>query len=250
MAEYVKQSREYDTRIAAGAAEREKDQTIWKAYSKRGGIHDDLQDFCKAVKRPSANAFDYDEEEKTYMICITLYNTIWMRMDAELTKLDQSLAMVEKQRQDYVPDTRTRTYTEVREVPMSRKLQSEEHNNGIMQSLKALDKFMMRFKMYAVIRDVIARLFSSPRTEACVPVTECYECTEIVYEEGEVELASYRSVHSPLLDIIRDIIADIEKNLSLIQGEDIQALEHYKQEAQRICRSVEEKIFSRQEWLL
>lgn len=248
MAEYVKQNRDYDIRIAAGAAMREKDRAIWRSYSKRGGIHDSLQDFCKAIKRPSANAFEYDEEENTYIICITLYNTIWMRMKAELEKLDQNLAAAEKQ--DYVPATRTRTYTKVRKVPRSKKPQPTEHTNRILQFFKVLDKFMIRFRPYAAIHNAVASLFPSSRADADILVTEQYECTETVYEEGEVELARYKSVYSILLDIIRDITADIEKNLPLIQGEDGQELEHYKQEAQRICSSIEERIFSRQEWLL
>lgn len=248
MAEYVKQSPEYDTRIAAGAAKREKDRAIWKFYSKRGGIHDAFQDFCRAVKRPSANAFDYDEEEKTYIICITLYNTIWMRMKAELEKLNQDLAAAEKQ--DYAPVTRTKTYTKVRKVPRSKKTQPTGQINGILRFLKALDKFMIRFRPYAAVHNAVASLFPPSRAKADILVTEQYECTETVYEEGEVELAQYKSVYSILLDIIRDIIADIEKNLPLIQGEDGQELEHYKQEAQRICNSIEEQIFSRQEWTL
>lgn len=248
MAEYVKQNREYDIRIAAGAAEREKDRAIWKSYSKRGGIHDALQDFCKAVNRPSANAFNYDEEENTYIICITLYNTIWMRMDAELAKLDQNLALAEKQ--DYVPVTLTRTYTKVRKVPRNKKPQPTGHTNGILQFFKALDKFMIRFRPYAAIHNAVASLFPPSREKADILGTEQYECTETVYGEGEVELAQYKSVYSILLDIIRDIIADIGKNLPLIQGEDRQELERYKQEAQRISSSIEEKILSKQEWIL
>ncbi|MCI8900057.1 MAG: hypothetical protein HFH76_05405 [Lachnospiraceae bacterium] len=270
MAEYVKQSREYDMRIASGAAAREKDRAIWKSYSKRGGIHDALQDFCRAVRRPSANAFDYDEEDRTYIICITLYNTIWMQMDQEIAKLDQNLTAIEVQKQNYVPATRTRTYTKVRKTPGSKKPQPDRNTNGILRFFKALDqrmmhfkpyaalrramitldKVMVRFKPYAAVRSAIAGVFSSPGTDTAAPVMERYECTETVYEEGEVELASYQGVHSRLLDILRDIAADIGKNLPLIQGEDQQALEQYQQEAQRICSSIEKKVFSRQEWVL
>ena len=242
MEKYVKQSMEYDMRIASGASERAKDLEIWKSYSKRGGVHDALQDFCKAVKHPSVNAFDYDEEEKTYIICITLYNTIWMRMDAEMGRLTQNLAAAERQKQEYIPATHTRTYTEVKKVPQSKKPHPESNANRILRFFKALDKGMMRFKAYALIHNAIAGLFPSKRKR--------YECTETVYEEKEVKLALYKSRYSPLLDIIRDIIADIGKSLPLIQGEDRQALEHYKHEAQRICSSIEEKVFSRQEWLL
>ena len=261
MAEYVKQSREYDMRIASGAAAREKDRAIWKSYSKRGGIHDALQDFCKAVRRPSANAFDYDEEDRTYIICITLYNTIWMQMDHEIAKLDQNLAAIEAQKQNYVPATRTRTYIKVRKVPGSKSKNPQPNRNTsrilrfkpyavLRRAIKTLDKVMVRFKPYAAIRSAIAGLLPSSVTDTAVPVMERYECTETVYEEGEVELASYQGVHSRLLDILRDIAADMGKNLPLIQGEDQQALEQYQQEAQRICSSIEKKVFSRQEWVM
>ncbi len=109
---------------------------------------------------------------------------------------------------------------------------------------------MVRFKPYAAIRSAIAGLLPSSVTDTAVPVMERYECTETVYEEGEVELASYQSVHSRLLDILQDIAADIGKHLPLIQGEDQQALRQYQQEAQRICSSIEQKVFSRQEWVM
>lgn len=250
MGEYVKQSREYDTKIAAGAAEREKDRAIWKSYSKRGGIHDALQDFCKAVRRPSANAFDYDEEEGTYIICITLYNTIWSRMDAELARLDRSLAAAEKQSQNYVPATRTRTFTRTRKVPKSSQPQAAGKTSGIVRCLKALDKWMMRFSFYAAMHRAIAGLFPRRKRAADVPVTQQYECRETVYEEGEVQLASYRSVHAGLLQVMRTIDADMGKSLPLIQGEDRPALERYKQEAKRICSDIEENVFSKQEWVL
>lgn len=271
MAQNVKQSRDWDERIASGAAGREKDRAIWKSYSKRGGIHDALQDFCKAVRQPSANAYDYDEEEKTYIICITLYNTIWMQMEHEMDRLAQNLAAAERQKQEYIPATRTRTYTKVRKVPPN-KSQPVRKRNVILRFLGALDKIMVRFKPYAAIRSAITGLFRAfgldkdmvrfkpyaaitglfraSGTGAAASVTERYECTETVYEEGEVELASYQAVYVPLLDKIRDVAADIGKNLQLVQGEDQQALEHYRQEAQRICGSIEENIFSRQEWML
>lgn len=250
MAEYIKKSKENDMRIASGAAERERDRAIWKVYSKRGGVYDALQDFCKAVKKPSSNAFDYDEEEGTYIICITLYNTIWMQMNDDMTKLDKSLAEAEKQKQNYVPATHTRTYTKVRKVPKNQKPQPEKNANRILQCCKAFDKWMMRFKFYSAIHHVIASLFPSSVTDTDVPMTERYECTETLYEESELELLSYKSVHSQLLEIVRGILGDMEKGLPLIKGEDRQALEDYKREAQRICSRIEENVFSRQEWLL
>ena len=41
--------------------EQKKDQTVWKAYSKRGGISDTLADIKRAVDHPAANAFEFDE---------------------------------------------------------------------------------------------------------------------------------------------------------------------------------------------
>ena len=101
----------YDRRIAVGASNREKDLVIWKAYSIRGGFYDTLLNFCHTVQKPSSNAFDYDEAEGTYTICITLYNTIWMRMDADMAKLRESLSVAGQIEKEYIPATHTQVRT-------------------------------------------------------------------------------------------------------------------------------------------
>lgn len=58
------------------------DRAVWKAYSKRGGISDILMDIRKAIECPSANAFEFDEEEGMYIIFITLNNTYISRLTA------------------------------------------------------------------------------------------------------------------------------------------------------------------------
>lgn len=60
--------------------EQKEDRAVWKAYSKRGGISDILMDIRKAVESPSANAFEFDEEEGMYVIFITLNNTYISRL--------------------------------------------------------------------------------------------------------------------------------------------------------------------------
>lgn len=52
------------------------DSIIWKYFSKIGGIYDTLKKLESAVEKPAINAFDFDEEENTYMIFITVTNSI------------------------------------------------------------------------------------------------------------------------------------------------------------------------------
>lgn len=71
--------REFEQIIEKEKKQKE-DQAVWKAYSKRGGISDILTDIRKAVEHPSANAFEFDEEEGMYIIFITLNNTYISRL--------------------------------------------------------------------------------------------------------------------------------------------------------------------------
>lgn len=52
------------------------DSIVWKHFSKTGGIYDTLKKLESAVEKPAINAFDFDEEENTYMIFITVTNSI------------------------------------------------------------------------------------------------------------------------------------------------------------------------------
>lgn len=61
-------------------AKQMEDRVVWKAYSKRGGINDTLADIRKAIEHPSANAYEFDEEEGMYTIFITLNNTYISRL--------------------------------------------------------------------------------------------------------------------------------------------------------------------------
>ncbi len=250
--EYADMSKEiirndtYDARIAAGVSNREKDGVIWKAFSKRGGFHDVLQNFCQAVRKPSVNAFEYDEDEGTYVICILLYNTIWMQLNADMDKLHESLSMAEQIKRDYVPAVHKRVYIREREVPENI-VPASEHS-GILSYLRAFDNWMMRFKLYAAIHDLIAGLCPSGNTTTVRH--DRYEETEVVYDESELALLGYDMKYPQLLAAVSDVVEDMGKSLRPVRKEDGQQLENYKREAQRICSSIESNVFSKQEWRL
>lgn len=236
----------YDARIAAGASSREKDGAIWKAFSKRGGFHDVLQNFCQTVRKPSVNAFEYDEDEETYMICIGLYNTIWMRLNDDMAKLRESLLTAEQLKRHYVPSTHKRVYIRERELPENI-VQTSEHR-GILSYIKAFDNWMMRFRPYAAIHNLIADLFLSG--DVTTVGNDRFEETEIVYDESALELLEYEMKYAQLLAVISDVIEDMGRSLRPVRMKDEQQLENYKKEAQRICGSIESNVFSRQEWRL
>lgn len=71
-----------------------RDLVIWKYYSKIGGVHDILKDFEQAVEKPSVNAFDYDEDENTYIIFITLNNTLLARLKKLCLNINNELDLV------------------------------------------------------------------------------------------------------------------------------------------------------------
>lgn len=236
----------YDACIAAGASNREKDGAIWKAFSKRGGFHDALQNFCQAVRKPSVNAFEYDEDEETYMICIGLYNTIWMRLNDDMAKLRESLSTAEQLKRHYVPSTHKRVYIRERELPENIVQTSEQR--GILSYLRALDNWMMRFRPYAAIHNLIADLFLSG--DVTTVENDRYEETAIVYDESELDLLEYEMKYSQLLVVVSDVIEDMGRSLRPVRIKDEQQLENYKREAQRICGSIESNVFSKQEWRL
>ena len=236
----------YDARIAAGASNREKDGAIWKAFSKRGGFHDALQNFCQAVRKPSVNAFEYDEDEETYMICIVLYNTIWMRLNDDMAKLRESLSIAEQLKRNYVPSIHKKVYIREREVPEH--IVSASEQRGILSYLRAFDNWMMRFKLYAAIHNLIAEL-CSPGDSAAMR-HDRYEETEIIYDESALELLEYEMKYAQLLAAVSDVIEDMGRSLRPVRIKDEQQLENYKREAQRICSSIESNVFSRQEWRL
>ncbi len=75
------------------------DSIVWEYYSKTGGIYDTLKKLESAVEKPAINAFDFDEEENTYIIFITVTNSILylfkdfcVSMDKELnSETDESI---------------------------------------------------------------------------------------------------------------------------------------------------------------
>lgn len=70
----------------------EKDRTLWESYSKQGGIYDILKKIENATTMPSANAFDFDEDEGCYIIFLTIHNTLLIRFMAQLADLQQDYA--------------------------------------------------------------------------------------------------------------------------------------------------------------
>lgn len=219
----IKRSDVQDLRIAEGAANLEKDKAIWKAYSKRGGFYDSLRDFCQAVKKPSANALDYDEQEGTYMLCITLYNTIWRRMKADMVKLQESLAQAERKKKDYVPATYERTCTKA-------------------------GKTSVKNTLYASLRHMIADLFLHKKKETAAE--EQYECRETVYDRSALELAEYQMKHARLFGVLSSLIKEMGECLMPVRGENRQALEVYKAQSKGICQKIESDIFSQEKWFL
>lgn len=80
--------------------EQKKDQTVWKAYSKRGGISDTLADIKRAVDHPAANAFEFDEEEGMYIIFITINNTCISRLTDLCREMCDEYEQIEKRQME------------------------------------------------------------------------------------------------------------------------------------------------------
>ncbi len=81
-------------------AEQKKDQAVWKAYSKRGGISDTLADIKRAVEHPAANAFEFDEEEGMYIIFITINNTCISRLTDLCREMCDEYEQIDKRKME------------------------------------------------------------------------------------------------------------------------------------------------------
>ncbi len=86
--------------IIGKEAEQKKDQAVWKAYSRRGGISDTLADIKRAVEHPAANAFEFDEEEGMYIIFITINNTYISRLTNLCREMCDEYEQIEKRKME------------------------------------------------------------------------------------------------------------------------------------------------------
>ena len=93
-------SKEELKQIIEKESKQKEDRVVWKAYSKRGGISDTLTDIRKAVERPSANAFEFYEEEGMYTIFITLNNTYISRLVALCNEMCSEYEQIEKEKME------------------------------------------------------------------------------------------------------------------------------------------------------
>ena len=94
-------------KLSESEKNRRNDLIIWKHYSKTGGIYDMLTDLETAVKKPAVNAFDFDEDENTYIIFITVNNsilshlkTLWGKMEKELGEDEEKKEEMEEREDD------------------------------------------------------------------------------------------------------------------------------------------------------
>ncbi len=242
-----------DRQIADGALKIEKDRIIWKAYSERGGVYDMLKSFNNSVFKPAINATDYDDDENTYMICITLYNSIVLRIGDILEKTDKNLAVAEQNGDNYVPLTKNIVKEKVAEVP-----QKAPTENKFIKFIKTADCKLLRFKVYKIIRDFIIRNYKkirnwivkktdSKKETSKLSSNECAETLEVYYE-SELEKISYQMRYSELLSTIKKILEEMEQ-LKPINEKNDNLLSDYTAKATAIGKKIQSEIFSHEEWV-
>lgn len=235
-------NRATDQLIALGVANIEKDRVIWKMYSEQGGLYDLLNSFHLSVLKPTVNAMDYDEEENTYVICITLYNAIYLRMKRNLEKLHQELNKAEQSGRDYVPATRKRSITKEKSLNRQETLRFE---GKFIKCLKSIDHWLMRLRFYKKIRCAIVNDKASTRAVS-VPFTETIE----IYEEDELSKASYQMRYSELLQIIKKIVDEMGKQLTPLHEKNESFLSQYMGRASAVNEMIKTELFSHEEWVL
>lgn len=248
---------ETDRQIATGALKIEKDRIIWKAYSERGGIFDMLKSFNNSVFKPAINATDYDDEENTYMICITLYNSTVLRIGDILEKADKNIDVAEQNGDSYVPLTQKIVKEKTAETP--RKAPTE---NKFIKFIKATDCKLTRFWLYKKIRDFIIQIFkkirdlivekiNSKKGASNISPGERTETAEIyaeIYYESELNKISYQTRYSELFLTIKKIFAEMEQ-LKPINEKNDNLLSDYMAKATEIGKMIQSEIFSHEEWV-
>ena len=81
-----------------------------------------------------------------------------MRLNDDMAKLRESLSIAEQLKRNYVPSIHKKVYIREQEVPEH--IVSASEQRGILSYLRAFDNWMMRFKLYAAIHNLIAELCS------------------------------------------------------------------------------------------
>lgn len=242
-----------DRQIATGALKIEKDRIIWEAYSERGGIFDMLKSFNNSVFKPAINASDYDDEENTYMICITLYNSTVLRIGDILEKAGKKLDIAEQNGDSYVPLTQKIVKEKTAETP--RKTPTE---NKFIKFIKATDCKLTRFWLYKKIRDLIIQTYkkirdlivekiNSKKGASNISSGERTETAEIYYE-SELNKISYQTRYSELFLTIKKIFAEMEQ-LKPINEKNDNLLSDYMAKATEIGKMIQSEIFSHEEWV-
>lgn len=232
-----------DQQIALGVTNIEKDRAIWKAYSEQGGLYDLFKNFNVAVSKPAANANDYDEDENTYVICITLYNAIYLRMKRNLDKLYKNMSQAEQVGKEYIPV--------VRKVSIKKEetmITSDTHHfeGKLINILKYIDRWLMRFRLYKKIRSAIIHEEKMSDSRTLVHSVE----TVICYEPEELNKASYQMRYSELFQTIEQLIDEIEKQLKPLHEKNDASLVEYLYRAEFINNMVETKLLCHKDWTL
>ena len=238
----LERNKETDLKIAVGVTNIEKDYAIWKAYSDQGGIYDMLESFNQSVLKPAVNAMEYDEDENTYIICITLYNSVFLRIRRILDKLGQNIVIAEQKGREYVPRTKKIPFTE-ENAPVIPKRASAD--NKLIKCMQSIDRWLIRFKFYKKIRCLIVKEEETSK----IPASQ-YTDTVEVYREGELKQASYQMRYTTLLQSLTKIAEEMDRQLKPINEKNEKLLSDYMNKAIEIRELIKSEILSHREWLL